>query len=66
MKYIEKHETEQKVVAYEERLREVQLDGKSLKDPSVHPSSDGKAIYDMVKSMPTFAGLKDQLFEDQG
>lgn len=66
MKYIEKHDTEQRVVDYENQLREAQMDEASLKDRTVHPTSNGAAIYDMVQSMPAFPGLKQQLFDDQG
>jgi len=66
MRFIEKQYFEQRVVSYEEQLRSSHLDEDSLKNISVHPDSDGGAVYDMVKSMPTFIGLKQQLFEDQG
>lgn len=66
MKYIKKHFDAAEVVAYEQELTDNQLDKDSLFDTSVHPSLKGPDVYDIVRSLPTFAGLKERLFADQG
>lgn len=66
MKYIRKDFTAAKVVAYERELKIGQLDSESLSDETVHHASNGPKLYDMVKSLPTFQGLKDQMFAEQG
>lgn len=66
MKHIEKHFDNPVVVKYENELRQGKLDEQSLKDPDVHKSSDGPAIYDMVKSMKYFNALRNRMVEEQG
>lgn len=66
MKYIGKSIGAAEVVAYEKELADNQLDKVSLADSSIHPSLDGAAVYDVVKSFAAFAGLKSRLFADQG
>lgn len=67
MRHIEKDFVSREVFDYQAELRAAQMDEQSLRDPAIHPDSDGPAIYDMVRSMPTFCnGLKSQLVKDQG
>lgn len=66
MKHIEKNMESAEVVAYEKELADNQLNKERLADKSTHPSLDGAAVYDMVKSFSTFTGLKNRMFADQG
>lgn len=66
MKYIEKHFDAVEVKAFEAQLKADRLDKVSLANPNNHPASDGPAVYKMVGSFPTFQGLKDRMFADQG
>lgn len=64
MIFIEKHPSE--VTAYEQELRNNQLDMLSLSDSSVHPSMKGDDVYEQVRSFEEFDKLKLQLLKDQG
>ncbi len=66
MKYIEKHMDSSVAVAYQAELHVAQLDRASLSDANVHLALNGADVYDMVKSLPTFNGMKRLLFADQG
>lgn len=66
MKHVEKHCDSLEVMAYQAELKAARLDKSSLSDIEVHPSLNGAAVYDMVKSFHTFDGLKSRLFTDQG
>ncbi len=66
MRFIEKHFEATEVVAFKKELSDNRYDNVSLRDASVHPSMDGKSVYDAVKSLSNFKRLKDRLFADQG
>lgn len=66
MKHIEKNCDAQEVIEYEAELKTNQLDKDSLADISVHPTMKGKDVYDTVKSFPSFKGLTNIMFEEQG
>ncbi len=66
MKYIEKHPEAPEVLAYEAELKNNLFDRQSLSDNTIHPALGGPQVYDAVKSLPTFNGLKDRMFSDQG
>lgn len=66
MKHIEKNFDAQEVIEYEAELKKNQLDKDSLADISVHPTMKGKDVYDTVKSFPSFKGLTNIMFEEQG
>lgn len=66
MKYIEKDFISDAVVAYSGELRNAKLDAESLGCENSHPSASGGDVFDMVKSLHSFGGLKEQMFKDQG
>lgn len=66
MRFIEKHFKATEVVAFEKELSDNRYDKVSLSDASVHPSMDGKSVYEAVKSLSTFKNLKSRLYADQG
>ncbi len=66
MKYIEKDFSSDAVVAYNGELRNAKLDAESLGCDNCHPSASGGDVFDMVKSLHSFEGLKEQMFKDQG
>jgi uncharacterized protein (TIGR02646 family) len=66
MKYIKKDFADSVVVAYEDELKENQLDKSSLANHSIHPALQGRDVYDQIKSFKHFKDLKDKMFQDQG
>lgn len=66
MKYIEKDFSSDAAVAYSSELRNAKLDAESLGCENCHPSASGGDVFDMVKSLHSFGGLKEQMFNDQG
>lgn len=66
MKYIEKHPEAAEVIAFEAELRDNSLDKESLSDKTMRPALGGSDVYEEVRSFPTFKGLKDRMFSDQG
>lgn len=66
MIHIEKNFSAPEVVAYKKELRENQMDKDSLSDETIHPTLMGPDVYDVVKSFPTFQGLKRRMFAEQG
>lgn len=66
MIYIAKDFTDTAVIDYENELKLNQLDKDSLADPNIHPKMRGKDVYDQVRSLEHFKGLKDKMFKDQG
>ena len=67
MKYIEKDYNAPVVSRHDEELIFCRLNELSLKDPSnPYASLTGRQLYDMVRSMKTFADLKQYLYDEQG
>ena len=66
MIHIEKNFSAPDVVAYKKELKENQMDKDSLSDETIHPTLMGPDVYDVVKSFPTFQGLKRRMFAEQG
>jgi len=66
MKYVKKDFHATGVIDYKRKLKNAKLNKGSLKNPNVHPKLDGPAVFEQVKSIPSFNGLKKQMFEDQG
>lgn len=66
MKYVDKDFQSQAVVDLDAELRLNQLDEASLTNPATHPTLDGPAVYDQVRSFDSFHALKQQMYDDQG
>lgn len=66
MKYIEKNFATPEVINHEAELEKCQLDEVYLTDTKHREGATGAQLYDMVRDMQTFEGLKQQLYKDQG
>lgn len=67
MRYIEKDHNAPAVLAHKQELVKCKLNEMNLKDSSnPYANLTGGQLYDMVRSMTTFADLKQYLYEEQG